>query len=204
MPSASVQPVTITKLDDWSRLYAFDFADSFVEFQSPTAPAIVGTPTITADAGITATFVMTAGPGVYVRISGGSAGESYNLSVGVVLNTGDELSIPAVVSVVNPGPGGLAQTTLAKLPGWERHYLFPFGKVFSEFNVPVPPALSGTPIFSCVPARDGSTLSGIPQASGASAIVFISGGTPGLSYQVRCTATTSGGDTLSIPGLISD
>jgi hypothetical protein len=204
MPIISVQPVTLTKLDDWSRLYRFDFLDSFVEFMAPVTPSIVGAPSLTADPGITASYFETVDDVVLVRISDGTAGESYNVSVSVVLTSGDELSIPAVVNVVVPGPGGIAQQTLAKLPGWERHYLFPFGKVFAEFNVSAPPTITGTPTFTCLPARDGSTLNGIPLASGTSGIVFISGGNPGQSYQVRCTATTSLGDTLSIPGIIAD
>jgi hypothetical protein len=76
--------------------------------------------------------------------------------------------------------------------------------VFAEFNVSAPPTLTGTPTFTCLPARDGSTLTGIPLASGTSGIVFISGGNPAQSYQVRCTATTSRGDTLSIPGIVAD
>ena len=52
--AANVQPVNVTKLDDWSRLYQFNFASSFVEFSAPGPPTITGTPTVTADAGITA------------------------------------------------------------------------------------------------------------------------------------------------------
>ena len=204
MPAALVKPVAINKLDDWSRLYQFDFTDSFVEFSASTVPTIVGTPTVTSDTGITVGAPAVSGGVVTVRISGGTAGDSYNVSVAVVLSTGDELSIPAIVNVQAPGPGGLAQQTLAKLPGWERHYLFPFGKVFAEFNFAVPPSIVGTPVFICQPAEDGSTVTGTPVASGTSAIVFVSGGNAGQSYQVRCTITTSGGDTLSIPGVLAD
>jgi hypothetical protein len=55
-----------------------------------------------------------------------------------------------------------------------------------------------------VPAADSSTLSGTPVISGTSVVMFITGGNAGQNYQVRCTATTSGGDTLSIPGVIVD
>jgi hypothetical protein len=204
MPSATVKPVTIEMLDDWSRLYQFDFASSFVEFSAPTPPTFTGTPTVTADSGITATYESHDAGVVLVRIFGGTVGDSYNVSVAVVLSTGDELSIPAVVSVVAPGPGGIAQQSLGKLTGWERHYLFPFGKVFAEFNVSTPPSITGTPSFSCLPAADSSVVEGSPVASGTSAIVFITGGNPGETYQVRCTVTTSAGDQLSIPGLIVD
>jgi hypothetical protein len=206
MPSQAVQPVGITKLDDWSRVYAFEFAESFVEFNAPPSslPTIVSF-AVAADDGITAAFDSLVAPGtINVRISGGTVGDSYNVSVSVVLSSGDELSLPALVSVVAPGPGGIPQKTLGKLPGWERHYLFPFGKVFSEFNVSTPPAIVGTPAFTCQPASDGSTLNGTPVPSGTSAIVFVTGGNSGEQYQVRCTVTTSGGDTLSIPGMIVD
>jgi hypothetical protein len=204
MPSAHVKPVTLSKLDDWSRVYRFDFKDSFVEFGAPTPPAIVGAPTVTADPGLTVTYVSTVGAAVNVRIAGGTVGESYNVLVAVVLTSGDELSIPAVVTVLVPGPGGIAQQTLGKLPGWGRHYLFPFGKVFAEFNATPPPSIVGTPAFSCTPAHDGSTLSGSTVVSGSSVVVFITGGNAGQTYPVRCTVTTSAGDTLSIPGAIAD
>jgi hypothetical protein len=204
MAGASVPPLTVTKMDDWSRIYLFDFTDSFVEFSGSSPASITGTPTVTADSGITATYSGLSALGARVRISGGTAGESYNVSVNVLLSTGDHLSIPAIVNVVEPGPGGISQRTLAKLPGWERHYQFPFGRVFSEFNIASPPAITGTPTFACQPAADGSQLSGTPVASGTSAIVFITGGNPGQSYQVRCTVNTVAGDTFSIPGIIQD
>jgi len=206
MPTVTVQPVAITKLDDWSRRYAFDFAASFVEFNAPPASLpTIQSANVSADSGITATLESLDPTGTaYVRISGGTAGDSYNVSVDAVLSSGDELSLPALVSVVDPGPGGLPQKTLAKLPDWERHYQFPFGKVFAEFNVATPPSISGTPVFSCIPASDGSTVSGTPVAAGTSVIVFVTGGNAGESYQLRCTVTTSGGDTLSIPGLLAD
>jgi hypothetical protein len=201
---ANVQPVTVTKLDDWSRLYRFDFASSFVEFSAPTPPMITGTPSVTADPGVTASFVSESAGVVTVRISGGTAGDSYGVAVAAVLSSGDELSIPVVVNVAAPGPGGVAQQALGKLPGWERHYLFPFGKVFAEFNVATPPSITGTPAFVCTPASDGSTVSGTPVASGTSVVVFVTGGNAGQAYQVRCTVTTSAGDKLSIPGVLAD
>jgi hypothetical protein len=203
MAATSITPLVITKLDDWSRIYTFDFTDSFVEFGGPAPASITGTPTVTSDPGITVTYVGLTTLGAQVRIAGGTAGRSYNVSVGVVLSSSDQLSIPAIVNVAAPG-NGIPQRTLAKLPGWERHYQFPYGRVFSEFNVPAPPALVGTPVFTCQPANDGSVLTGTVVASGTSAIVFISGGNAGQSYQVRCTATTAAGDTFSIPGVIAD
>lgn len=203
MPTQTVKPVAITQLDDWSRRYQFDFTDSFLEFSGQSPPAVSGTPTVTADSGITATLVGTSGATVTVRVSGGTAGQTYNLAVGVILSTGDELTLPAVVSVVEPGQG-IPQQTLAKLPAWERHYLFPFGKVFGEFNVTSPPTITGTPTFSCQPAADSSVLTGTVNVSGGTVSVFISGGNAGQSYAVRVTVTTSAGDTLSIPGVIAD
>jgi hypothetical protein len=203
MAKAAIVPVTINMLDDWSRLYQLDFADSFVEFSAPTPPSIVGTPTITADSGITATYEYNAGGVVYVRLSGGTAGNAYNVSVGVVLSTDDELSMPVIVNVAAPGTGGIFAQTLSKLPGWERHYLFPFGKVFSEFNTGSSVSIVSAD-FTCQPAADSSVVTGSAVASGTSVIVFVTGGNAGEVYQVRCTAVTSGGDTLSIPGILAD
>jgi hypothetical protein len=203
MPTSTIKPAAITKLDDWSRQYQFDFTDSFLEFSGSSPPTVSGTPAVTADPGITATLVGASGAKVTVRIAGGRVGQSYDVAVVLALSTGDVLTLPAVVSVVAPGQG-VPQQTLAKLPAWRRHYVFPFGKVFGEFNVTVPPTITGSPIFSCLPAGDGSTLSGTPNVSGGTVSVFVTGGNAAQSYEVRVTVSTSAGDTLSIPGVLAD
>jgi hypothetical protein len=128
MPSISVQPVSLLKLDDWSRLYQFDFADSFVEFKAPTPPTITGTPTVTADPGITVGSPTVNGGVVTVRISGGTTGESYNASVAVVLSTGDELSIPASSTSSLPGRAASRSRRSASCPVGSGTTCFPSAK----------------------------------------------------------------------------
>lgn len=50
------------------------------------------------------------------------------------------------------------------------------------------------------PAVTTATFDGI--ASGKAIKVRISGGTAGTTYELACRATTSGGDTLEIPGVL--
>lgn len=202
MPALTVEPVEVVKLDDWSRRYAFDFAATFVEFQGASPPTI-SSYVLTADSGITATDLGESGGVVTVRIAGGTAGTTYAVEVEATLSTGDVVSIPAAVSVVSPGDP-FNQTTLVKLPHWQRHYLFQFGKYFEEFSSATPPGIASTPTFHCDPAGDGSTVSGTPNFSGSVASVFITGGNALQSYQIRCTVTTTDGDTLSIPGILGD
>jgi hypothetical protein len=204
MPTPIITPVTLLALPDWQRHFRFPFG-SFAEFSANPPPTITAI-SVTADPGFTV-GTPAVGPGartVAVPVSGGTPGNSYNISCEVTLSTGDVLSIPGVYNPVTAAPGGIAPATPAKRADWDRHYVFPFGRVFAEFNTSPPPTIVGTPVFACQPANDGSVLtSQTPQVAGTSVVVFIGGGHPGQSYLASCRATLSTGDVLSIPALFT-
>lgn len=210
MAANPILPLTIYKLAEWDRVYTFPFGSSspgggFIEFNGSPTPTVVSQ-TITADPGITVGSPSVSGSTISVAISGGTVGQSYNILCEVTLSTGDVLSIPGIISVVEASTGvqGIFQQTLSKLPDWERHFQFPFGRVFAEFNVASPPSIVGTPTFTCQPATDGSTIDfDTPVVSGGTVVVFIHGGNAGMTYKVLCEVTLSTGTVLSIPGILS-
>jgi hypothetical protein len=200
-----IQIPVITALDDWKRICIFDAAASFSEFQ-PDPPASI--PTISArsienPAGLTlGTPSPAGGTAISLFVSGGSAGNSYDLKCKITLASGLKLSIPAIYTVVAPGDGGIEPIQFDHLidpiddTTWTRDYVFAFGD-FDEFNQTTPPTIS---------------IANFVGVSGVTAIAQLISGTDVImrifcsvagTYAVRCQVTLSDGTQLSVPGNIN-
>lgn len=208
-----ITPPVITALDDWKRLCVFDFGASFSEFQ-PDPPAAI--PTISARTIENTSGVLTlgtpsgtGGTTISLFVSGGVAGNSYELKCKATLASGLKLSIPAIYTVVAPGTviqpiqfdhliDPLDDTT------WTRDYVFDFSG-FDEFVK--------NPALTIVSANfvGISGVSAIAQnIVGMTVIVRIFCSTPGLdgdgnpiAYPIRAQAVLSDGTQLSVPGLLN-
>lgn len=80
----------LTKRADWSRIYTFTFA-VFAEpagGETLSSPVVTGSPT-----GLTIGTPSVSGSTVTVRISGGTAGVTYDVTCAVTLSSGGALSM---------------------------------------------------------------------------------------------------------------
>jgi len=73
----------------------FDFTDELA-----TGTTLTGTPTVTADAGLTVGMPALATPKVSVQLSGGVLGTSYYVTCQATATNGDVHEIPAVLEII--------------------------------------------------------------------------------------------------------
>lgn len=204
MTVATIQVVSFTALSDWKRTYTFDYS-GFTEIKngahitSVSAPGVSGITVVAGSPG-TSTVPVTISGGT---IPGGQTSITYSGYVEATLNTTDVLSISYTYTVTLPGSNGINPLDLPKRTDWQRHYLFPYGKIFAEFTRSPAPTVMGVPVLTA----DAGPTYGTPVVSGTgtsvAAQVFISGGFAGANYNLRLTATLSDGSVLSIPGILT-
>jgi hypothetical protein len=79
-----------------------DVKDYTVDFSNllPTGVNLTGTATVTADAGITVDASAVASPDVTVQLSGGTAGDRYNVSVEIGTDASDPETYDRSITIV--------------------------------------------------------------------------------------------------------